>query len=242
MSKCFARPRWAAQRRWITGAVEIAALSVILGLLATDPTHAAQRATADRLVPVAAPRSVTLTAETTRVVSGTEVKFAGSTDIVQAGLRVDVWARPYPATDFMLIGSTRTRVGGEYSLVQAARARTEYRVQVASRGRSVASQVVTVRVSPRLKLRLVSVVGGAATFETAVSSPGRAGKSVLLQRATPAGWVTQRTVRRGSASTASVTVDIASPTSRWRVVLPKSQAGPGYLAGISPVVAAMQAA
>jgi hypothetical protein len=93
---------------------------------------------------------------------------------------------------------------------------------------------VTIAVRPRIGLGIVSVARGIFTTR-ATSDEDYAGRTVLFQRRGSFGqWITLKRVRLGDVETARFQARLPKGVSRVRVYMSPAQAGPGYLAGISP--------
>jgi hypothetical protein len=103
---------------------------------------------------------------------------------------------------------------------------------------SETSQAVTVKVRPALTLTLVRIRGRFGTFSTtALAARAFAGKRVNVQRVTSFGTATLKRVTLNADSKATFKVRLSHKKRiRLRVVLPTSQAAPGYIAGFSNVL------
>jgi hypothetical protein len=98
------------------------------------------------------------------------------------------------------------------------------------------SQIVTVKVRPRIVLTLVSRTARRGTFSVEVDGNRPfTGKRVLIQRLTADGPATVKRAVLDSSSTATFTIRLPRHHARVRVVMPTSQAAPGYIAGYSNV-------
>jgi hypothetical protein len=101
------------------------------------------------------------------------------------------------------------------------------------------SQSVTVSVSPRVGLGVVRKLSGRRIVIStkAASAISYAGKSVYVQRRNTFGeWTSLKRVVLDANGAAQATVRVPKGLSRIRVLLPKSQAGIGYVAGASRTV------
>jgi plastocyanin len=183
--------------------------------------------------PPPAAASVTLAATSTSVVYGGAVALSGELSSGAAGEVVEVLASP--SGDFVAAAATKvadvtTTTGGEFRAVVRPTARTAYRV----RFKTAMSGRVTIGVRPRIGLGIVSV--GRGIFTTRASS-GRsyAGSTVWLQRAGRFGrWVAVKRVRLDASGRARFQARLPRGISRVRVYMTPAQAGPGYIAGMSP--------
>lgn len=134
---------------------------------------------------------------------------------------------------FHLVGGATTTAGGAFSSTSALApgVRTSYRAH----WRDVVSNVVVVRVAPRLELRV-----NGRYFSVAVSGRGYLrGKRITLQRLRSGRWITVRTLAIrdtfGNGGFASGAARVAKGT-QVRAVLPRSQAAPCLLPGFSNTV------
>ncbi len=184
--------------------------------------------------PVGSPVSVSLTSETTRTTFGSDLRFTGTVIPAGSKFQVRVFVRMSPSSPYELLGTSTTTVDGQFSFMSAPRGRTDYQARVVVDGTVVTSRPVPVRVSPRVVLSAKRTSGAEAAFTVRVRAAREfTGRSVLLQTQGPTGWETIRTVTLDSDSAAVARLSVPPEASTWRAVLPKSQAGSGYLAGSS---------
>jgi hypothetical protein len=100
----------------------------------------------------------------------------------------------------------------------------------------VFSKPVTVKVRPRIHLALSSRTATRGTFSVEVNGNRPfSGKYVLVQRLTRTGPATVKRAVLDASSSATFTIRLPRHRGRVRVVMPSSQAAPGYIAGVSNV-------
>jgi plastocyanin len=176
------------------------------------------------------PGTITLAASLTTVVYGGSVALTGELSTGAAGETVEVLALRFGVTTAAVaVSSTTTTAGGEFRIVVKPAIRTTYRV----RWKDKTSGAVTINVRPRIGLGIVSVGRGIFTTK-ATSERSYGGRLVFFQRRSRFGeWVTLKRVRLGAFSAARFRAKLPKGVSRVRVLMPPTQAGPGYLAGIS---------
>jgi len=180
----------------------------------------------------AARPDVTISLSRPSVVYGGSVTLSGKVSDNKAGESVQVMTQNYPATTFSALASPLTTTsGGHWTDVVQPTIQTSY--QASWKGGT--SQTVTVKVRPLITLSLVNAANG--TFSTKVTA-ARAftGKSVNVQRLTTSGAVTVKKVKLDSNSSATFHVRLHAGRNRLRVVMPTSQAAPGYINGVSKVL------
>ena len=102
-------------------------------------------------------------------------------------------------------------------------------------GPMTATPPITVKVRPRVGWRVKTASGRLVTFFTkATGARSFGGKFVYLQRRNAFGqWVSLKRVYLGATSSATFRARLPSGRSRVRLFMPATQAGPGYIAGIS---------
>ena len=163
------------------------------------------------------------------VLYGDTFELTGDVEESGAGLVVFILARAHGQGNFRQVGRVRTTAGGRWRFTAQPKIFTVYRARV---GRLLSGRVV-VQVEPRITLRrergrFSATVRAARSF---------AGRFVVLQRRAAGGaWRDVRRLvldRRSSARFAFL-----HPRTRTeiRLVLPSSQAGPGYVAARSGVI------
>jgi hypothetical protein len=176
----------------------------------------------------AAPQSVTIAASRPSVVYGGSVTLSGKVSDSKTGEKVDVLAQPFGTSSSSVLTTVDTTSGGHWSDVVQPTIETGYQ----ARWKSATSSIVTVKVRPLVTLTLVSLSTG--SFSTKVTA-ARAftGKFVLVQRLTSTAVTTLKKVMLDSSSSATFRVRLHHGRSRLRVVMPTSQAAPGYITGMS---------
>jgi len=179
--------------------------------------------------------SVTLAAPKPTAPFAAPLTLSGVISSQQTGEAVSVSAQECGKTAFTQLGSATTTAGGTWTFIVKPALKTVYR----ARWRTTDSALVTVNVSPRLKLsrtrsRFTVRVTAAQAFT---------GKLVFLQRYRAAAkrWATVKRVKLGAAKppAAGAVVTAASFRARvrrgWRVrtILTQAQAGTCYAPGAS---------
>jgi hypothetical protein len=185
-------------------------------------------------VAAAAPnKAVTIKAARPVVVYGSSVTLSGKVSMPQSGQKVDVLAEPFGTTSPTPLATVETTNGGQWTFMAKPTIQTMYEAQ----WKGETSSNVDVKVRPAIKLTLVSTHGSVGTFSTTVTAARSfAGKFVLVQRLASTGATTLRKVTLDSSSTATFKVRMHRGSSQLRVVMPTSQAAPGYIAGFSNVL------
>jgi plastocyanin len=179
--------------------------------------------------------SVTATGSTTLVVYGGTVTLTGATSSKRAGETVTIYAQPYGATTSAALGSAVTEGGGSWSFLVRPKLMTVYQARWKPASVTATSSSIAVRVRPQVLFRVKAASGRTVTFFTkARAARSLAGKTLNLQRRSAFGqWVTLRKVTLTSTSAVTFKARLPKGRSRVRMFLPRLQAGPGYLAGIS---------
>jgi len=183
--------------------------------------------------------SPSLAASKRQVIYGASLVLTGKVPIVKAGekvsLRADVLT-PAGTRQASAISETNTANDGSFTFTHTPTAQTTYTVVWQSAPAiGQTSEPVTVNVAPRVGLGVVRKLSGRrVVFSTkATSAISYAGKSVYIQRRNSFGqWISIKRVVLGAAATQS-TARLPKGLSRIRVLLPKAQAGTGYVAGVS---------
>lgn len=177
----------------------------------------------------AGPPPVTISLSRPNVVYGGSVTLSGKVSDKKAGQSVQLMAEAYPATSFSPLGSpVTTTAGGHWSEAVKPTIETSYQAT----WKSTTSSAVTVKVRPLITLALVNLATG--TFSTKVTAARSfAGKFVLLQRLSSSGLATLKKVTLDASSSATFRVRLHQGRNRLRVVMPTSQAAPGYITGMS---------
>ena len=178
------------------------------------------------------PAAVSISLSRSTVVYGGDVKLSGVVSTHLEGAQVRVLERAYGAPSFSQIASVNTTTDGAWSYTASPVILTRYRAQFAD----ATSRIVTVKVRPKIVLELKSRTARRGTFMVTVT--GRrpfTGNYVLVQRLTASGPTTLKHVKLGAGSSATFTIRLPKHHARIRVVMPTSQAAPGYIAGSSNV-------
>ena len=112
---------------------------------------------------------------------------------------------------------------------------TVYQARWKPAATTATSSPVTVRVRPQVLFRVKATSGRVVTFFTKARGVRNfAGKAVYLQRRNAFGqWVILKKATLTSTSAVTFKARLPKGRSRVRTFMPKLQAGPGYLAGIS---------
>jgi hypothetical protein len=180
----------------------------------------------------AKPPGVTISAARPAIVYGGSVKLSGTVSNHQAGEHVLVLGRPYGVTAFTQVDAVDTTANGKWSYMAAPLIETSYKAN----WNLTFSQAVTIKVRPRITLTLSSRTATRGAFKVEVSgNRSFSGKYVLVQRLTPSGPTTVKHVTLGAGSAATFTIRLPRHRARVRVVMPSSQAAPGYIPGYSNV-------
>ena len=176
--------------------------------------------------------SVSISAARPAVTYGGSVKLSGVVSNHQAGEHVVILGRPYGVPTFTEVASADTVAKGAWSYMASPQIQTTYKAM----WNAVMSHAVTVKVRPRIQLALSSRTARRGTFTVEVDgNRSFSGKYVLVQRLTLSGPVTVKHVVLGASSSATFTIRLPRHRARVRVVMPSSQAAPGYIAGVSNV-------
>jgi hypothetical protein len=178
-------------------------------------------------------KSVTISASKPIVVYGHTVTLSGKTTPPATNQKVDIFAQPFGLSTMSAFSSTDTTNGGQWSLDVKPTIETLYQARV----NTETSSTVGVKVRPAITLTLVRMRGRIGTFSTtALAARAFAGKFVNVQRITSFGSVNVKRVTLDSMSKATFKVRLSHMRTRLRVVMPTSQAAPGYIAGFSNVL------
>jgi plastocyanin len=191
--------------------------------------------------PVGAP---SLKASRAKTIYGGSVVLSGVVPSAKPGEKVTLRADmvlPTGAHRRSVVAEMATTTAGAFSFTHVPRAQTAYTVVwQATPATAPASPAVTVLVAPRIgfgvvrKLTLRRVV-----FSTkATSAIPYAGRSVYIQRRNSFGqWVSlKRVVLKSNTLATRATLRLPSGVSRMRVLMPKAQAGTGYVVGVSRTI------
>ena len=183
--------------------------------------------------PPAPAGTITLAASSTTAVYGGSVRLSGELSTGTANETVEVLATPFGTTTASTgakVAQVTTTAGGEFTVAVKPTIQTSYRV----RWKQTTSGRVTIKVRPRIGFGIVSVSRGIFTTK-ATSARDYAGRLVFFQRRNSLGqWVSLKRIRLGEFSSARFKVKLPRGVSRVRVYMTPTQAGPGYIAGLSP--------
>jgi hypothetical protein len=179
----------------------------------------------------ASPQTVTISASRPAVVFGKSVTLSGKISDSKPSENVNVLAEPFGTTAFGALAAVQTVSGGHWSEVVKPTIQTSYQAT----WKSATSSTVSVKVRPLITLSLVNQATGRFSTKVSAARPF-AGKFLLVQRLTSTGVSTLKRVTLDSTSAATFGVRLHVGRSRLRVVMPTSQAAPGYITGTSNVV------
>jgi hypothetical protein len=180
----------------------------------------------------AKPPTVTISASRPAVVYGGTVRLSGKVSSQAAGENVLVMAKPYGSASFTQLDVVTTTSGGVWKDQVSPQIKTSYEAQWGT----ATSAAVTVKVRPQIVLTLVSRTAKRGTFSVQVNGARSfAGKRVLVERLVSSGVIAVKHVTLDSSSSATFSIRLPIHRARVRVVMPVSQAAPGYLAGYSNV-------
>jgi plastocyanin len=175
------------------------------------------------------PPSVSLAASSGIINYGTQITLSGQISTAQAGQRVEIFSKPYPATSYVKLAEVLTQQNGAWSYATTPEILTSYQVH----WRNFVSTEVSTAVRPRISF-------GRRTGWFVVSATGQrsfANRVVYLQRLSRFGqWVRVRRVTLGSQSSRRFKSLMPLGTSRLRIFMTVNQAGAGYLGGMSSVL------
>jgi hypothetical protein len=171
-------------------------------------------------------QSVTIANARRIVVYGRSTTLSGTVSSQRAGETVSVLAQLFGQTSFSSITSVSTTTSGGWTHIVQPTIRTTYKVQ----WQSTTSSAVTIQVRPRIGLRVRRGV-----FDVKVAADhSLAGQVVYFQRLSSFGqWVIRKKLVLNARSAKRFRAKLPHGRSRVRVFMPQTQAGPGYLAGVS---------
>ena len=185
----------------------------------------------------AAPTSISVSAAASSglVVYGTTVTLSGATSSRRSGETVTILALPFGATAPSAVGAAISGSDGRWTYLVKPKLRTVYTARWKPAATTATSSPVTVSVRPQVLFRVKSASGRVVTFFTkARAVRSLAGKASYLQRRNAFGqWVILKKVVLTATSSATFRATLPRGRSRVRMLMPRTQAGPGYLAGIS---------
>ena len=169
--------------------------------------------------------SVTLTAATQTIVYGSSTKVSGAVSNQLTNEPVTLTSQPYGKGTQSLASQT-TGANGAFAFGVSPTIQTAYQAH----WRTTSSQNVTVNVAPRVGFGL----SGRLYIAKVTSDLNYAGKFVLVQKRNAIGtWKTLKRVYLGGNSRAAFRLQLAKGRTVLRLALPDSQAGAGYVQGIS---------
>ncbi|HZR94356.1 MAG TPA: cupredoxin domain-containing protein [Gaiellaceae bacterium] len=177
----------------------------------------------------APPANVTLTATSPTITYGDNTTVSGVVTNQLTNEPVTLNAQPV-GKGTQSLATTTTQAGGAFSFGVAPTIQTAYRAQ----WRTTSSPPVTIAVAPRVGFGR----SGARYVAKVTSDLNYAGHYVWVQRKAPGGGF--RNVRRvylGATSRAVFTLRLVKGPSILRLVLPDTQAGVGYVASSSRLIA-----
>jgi hypothetical protein len=179
-------------------------------------------------------KSVTISASKPIVVYGHTVTLSGKITPPATNQKVDIMAQPFGLSTMSAFSTTDTTNGGQWTFGVKPTIETMYQ----ARWNTELSSTVDVKVRPAITLTLVRIHGRFGTFSTAaLAARPFAGKFVNVQRVTSFGTATLKRVTLNADSKATFKVRLSHKKRiRLRVVMPTSQAAPGYIAGFSNVL------
>jgi plastocyanin len=174
------------------------------------------------------PASLTLAAGSSTVVYGEGTTVTGSVSNQITNEPVTLASQPY-GKGTQSVATTTTQSNGTFSFPVAPTIATSYQAQ----WRTATSPSVKVDVAPRVGF------GHSGTLYTAkvTSDLTYAGRFVLVQRQGAYGWTNVKRVYLSSTSRASFHLLLRKGRSVLRLDLPLTQAGPGYVASTSRMLA-----
>jgi plastocyanin len=181
-------------------------------------------------VSVAAPAAnVTLGASQQTIVYGNSTTVSGQVTNQLTNEPVSLTSQPY-GKGTQSVATQTTGANGSFSFGISPTIQTSYQAHWHTTG----SPSVTVNVAPRVGFGL----NGRYYVAKVTSDLNYGGKFVLVQRRNAlGGWKTLKHVYLGSSSRAVFTLRLAKGRSVLRLALPPSQAGAGYVQGLSRLLA-----
>jgi len=184
-------------------------------------------------VTVSAPAAnVTLGAASQTIVYGNSTTVSGQVTNQLANQSVTLTSQPYGKGTQSLATQT-TSANGSFSFGVSPTIQTAYQAHY----KTTNSPSVTINVAPRVGFGL----SGRLYVAKVTSDLNYAGKYVLVQRRNAlGGWKTLKHVYLGSSSRAVFTLRLTKGRSVLRLALPPSQAGPGYVQGLSRLMAVVK--
>jgi len=177
-------------------------------------------------VTVTAPAAnVTLTAATQTIVYGSSTKVSGAVTNQLSNEPVTLTSQPY-GKGTQSIASQATGANGSFAFGVSPTIQTSYQAH----WKTTSSPSVTINVAPRVGFGL----RGRLFIAKVTSDLNYAGHFVLVQKRNAIGtWKTLKRVYLGGNSNAAFRLHLARGRTVLRLALPESQAGAGYVQGIS---------
>jgi hypothetical protein len=169
--------------------------------------------------------NVTLTAATQTIVYGSSTKVSGAVTNQLSNEPVTLTSQPY-GKGTQSIASQATGANGSFAFGVSPTIQTSYQAH----WKTTASPSVTINVAPRVGFGL----RGRLYIAKVTSDLNYAGHFVLVQKRNAIGtWKTLKRVYLGGNSNAAFRLHLARGRTVLRLALPESQAGAGYVQGIS---------
>jgi plastocyanin len=173
------------------------------------------------------PAALTLTPASRTVVYGGGTTLSGAVSSQTANEAVTLTAQSF-GKGTQSIDSTQTSSNGSFSFSVSPTIRTTYQAH----WRNADSSPVTVKVAPRVGFGL----SGRLYIARVTSDLSYAGHYVFVQRHFGFGWANVKRVYLGSNSRAAFKLKVPRGRTMLRLVMPMSQAGAGYVAGLSRTI------
>lgn len=193
--------------------------------------HDALATTRKGTITVKAPAaSVTLSAASPTVIYGNSTTLSGAVTNQLTNEPVTLSSQPYGRASVQSLATTTTQSNGSFSFGVSPTVQTTYQAQ----WRTTSSPSVTVHVAPRVGFGR----SGRLYVAKVTSDLTYAGKYVLVQRRNVYGtWRSLKRVYLSGNSRAVFRVGLPKGRSVLRLALPPSQAGVGYVQGLSRLLA-----
>jgi plastocyanin len=174
--------------------------------------------------------SVTLAAGSSTVIYGNSTTLSGAVTNQLTNEPVTLSSQPYGRASIQSLATTTTQANGSFSFGVSPTVQTSYQAH----WRTTSSPSVTVNVAPRVGFGR----SGRLYVAKVTSDLTYAGKYVLVQRRNVYGtWRTLKRVYLGASSRAVFRATLPKGRSVLRLALPPSQAGVGYVQGLSRLLA-----
>jgi plastocyanin len=187
--------------------------------------------------------TLSLVGNTTSIVYGVDsATLTGKLSTAKSGQQILLSSQPLGEAQAKGLDTASTTANGEYSFTVAPTIQTVYTTTWHVGTDTATSPQLTVAVHPRVGLGIVRRVGNRFTYRAKVTSDtSYQGHYVYLQRyaAAVGDWVSLKRVTLDSTSRAIFSIRLVPHTTKLRLILPSSQAGNGYLSGVSRSVFAL---